>query len=168
MNMLNKLPLVSNLKGFKLAYAVARNKAALTAESKLLEDARKPSEAFILYNKERIELCKELAEKEENGKPKIVHGAYVGVEDHPDWDERFGALEDKHREAVDAHDKMIVDYNEALETEIDFEMYMIGVDQIPEDITVAQMDAIMLMIRDHDGKIDKAEPVPRVPEEPPE
>ena len=157
MAMLNNLPNVNNLKGFKLAYAVAKNKRALLDEQRILQDILKSSDKFLEYDKKRIELCELHAEKDERGKPMKEGGRYKGLADHTEFQNGLDALMEEYKEAIEAETNKLQDHQKALDEIVEFKMEMIPIDLVPQDITVAQMDAMMLMILDHDGLIEKKE-----------
>lgn len=165
MNMLSGLHTASNLKGFKLAYAIARNKRALEQEQAALNAGLNPSDDYRAYDTRRIELANEHADKDEKGRTKKAGGRFVGLDANPEWDAALKALQEECKEAVDAYNKQNKDYEAALEEEIEFDMYMVGPDQIPIDITVQQFDSLYLMIREADGVIEKDEPEKPKPEQ---
>lgn len=150
MNLLNGFNIVNTLEGFKLAYAVARNKRALVAEQSLLKKATKHSDKYKEYDTKRIELCQKYALKDEAGKPKLTMGptgmAYEGVNENPNFQEDLKVLKEEHKESIDNQEKKQEDYAKMLEEEIEFDLYMVQSDQLPKNITVQQLDAIMPMV----------------------
>ena len=163
--MLNGLHNASNLKGFKLAYAIARNKRALEQEQSALIAGLNPSDDYREYETKRIKLAKKYADKDENGRYKKAGGRFVGLDNNPKWDAVLETLQEECKEAIDAYDKQNKDYEDALEEEIEFEMFMVGPDQIPVDITVIQFDSLYLMISEPDGVMERAEPEIPKPEQ---
>jgi hypothetical protein len=158
MTMLGNLRKVGNMKGFKLAYAVARNKRALELEDDALNNALASSDEHAEYEKKRLQLCEKYGEKDEAGNPKIEKGRYVGLHTIPEWKKEHDDLTEEYKDVLEAERQKKVDYNNMLEEEIEIDMFMVGIDQIPQDVTVDQMDALMLMIRDYEGVIESAEP----------
>lgn len=145
-NFLNGLPIVGNLEGFKLAYAVAKNKRALEAERKLLQEANKPSAKYQEYEIKRIQLCQKLAEKDDTGQPKIKNGSFVGVKGNPEFEKGMKELDEEFKEALEKNKKMNEENAKMLSEEIEFEMYMVKSDQLPKNITVQQLDILMPMV----------------------
>lgn len=150
------LNVVVNLKGFKLAYAVSKNKECLSNEKLHFDDVLKESKEFEEYEKTRIELCKKMAKKDENGKPvmlKTIQGNFTKTEyvfeDKISFDKKFEGLRKKNQKTVDARDAQIDDYNKNMKEESKVEVYKIPMSHIEaeyEDITVAQYDAISFMV----------------------
>lgn len=165
MNMLNGLPQAGNLKGFKLAYAIARNKRALEQEQSALHAGLNPSDDYREYDTKRIKLAKEYADKDENGRYKKAGGRFVGLGANPKWDAVLEALQEECKEAIDAYNKQNKDYEAALEEEIEFDMFMVSPEEVPPDVTVNQFDGLYLMIREPDGVIERAEPERPKPEQ---
>jgi len=162
--MLGALPAVNNLKGFKLAYAVAKNKIALQAEQKILNEILKSSDQFLAYEKDRIKLCEKFADKDDAGKPIIVGNKYQGVNVNPEFQKAWAELKEIYKEAIEVEQNKNAEYLKALEEEIEFDMEMIPINELPQDISVAQMDALMLMTSDHDGMMQKEEKPAEKPE----
>ena len=158
MSMLSNLMKVDNLKGHKIAYAVARNKRALTEERDILNEIMISSKKFGEFTKKRVDLCKKLATKDDNGNPVIVDKNYVGLDDNPDFIKAIESLQEEYKDAIEKDENKMLDYQNAMDEEIEFNMFVISYDDIPDDVTVGQMDVLFLMIRDHEGLIEKYTP----------
>src|SRR4051812_4483300 len=65
-----QLPSLEKLKGPKFHYALLKNIDILEKELKILQNASKPTEKFMEYEKQRIALCEQFAGKDENGQVK--------------------------------------------------------------------------------------------------
>ena len=94
-DLFENLKKLSNLKGVKFSYAMAKNAVIVEREIIAIEESLKPSDEFIKYEKERIELAKKHSEKDEKGNPKTTTknereiyvmedkiGQLIGVVDH--------------------------------------------------------------------------------------
>lgn len=142
---------LSNLKGVKFSYAIARNVVIVKKEVEAIEESLKPFDEFVEYEKERIELAKKHSEKDEKGNPKIINenGREVFVmKDKAKFDKVFEEFKIKHKVTLDKRQKQIDEYNEFLETESDIEFFKIELSDVPEDISVEQMQGIQLLIKD--------------------
>lgn len=148
LDLYNGLKAVSNLPGARWAYAVAKNMDRLQPEIRALQKAFAHDEDFAEYESKRRELAKEHAVKED-GKPKTVKvGAneeYL-IDDQDKFNKELKKLQKKHEEAVDNREQQIEDFNELLSEEVELDLYMINPDYIPEEITPAQVQAIMAVI----------------------
>jgi len=163
MTMHGKLPTLNNLEGFKIAYAIKKNKIAIEEEQRLLDELTKTSKQFLEYDQKRLAICLKHSEKDESGNPIVEAGKYKGIAEKPEFNVEMDKLTDEYKAVIDGEKKKAEEYNSAMQEEINFNMHMIGIEDVPEDITVIQMDTLFLMIRDHDGKIEN-----KPPEKPPE
>ena len=139
----NALAQVGNLTGVKFAYGVAKNNNKLKTENEAFAEATKASEEFAAYDKERLESCRELADKDEDGKPKMEKNNFVITEQKEEFDTRLKALTERNQEVVDAREKQLKEYNEVfLEAESSFVPFKIKMEDVPEGITASQLTSI--------------------------
>ena len=142
---------VLHLSGAKFAYAVSRNLAILKPEMESLEKASTPSEAYLKFDEERIKLVEKYAEKDEKGKPKQVPMAinprqteYVIEQDKQnELDTEFGKLKEEHKEAIEARETQVKEYNELLKTDAPkLEFHKITIADVPNNINGSQLHGI--------------------------
>lgn len=144
---LNQALSALNLSGVKFAYAVSKNLSLLKTEIKALQDAQKPSAEYVAYDKERIELCKKHAKKDEKGKPIFVNNSF-DIEDREAFDADLKALQEAHKEAVEAREQQIKDFNDLLEKEVKLTLHKIKLSDVPEAITTKEMESIYEIIEE--------------------
>lgn len=141
------LDLVGNLNGIKFAYAIARNKKFIESEIEAFNEIIKPSEKFKEFDAKRVALCQELGDKNEKGEVKFANNQYVIVENKTKFDKEFGKLKTEYKKDIEERDKKIKEFNEVfLEANSKFEFYRIKLEDIPKEITAAQMGAIIDLI----------------------
>jgi len=147
----NNLQRLATLKGAKFAYAISKNSAILKSEIEALEKAVQPSEEFIKLDEKRVALAKECAKKNEKGEPETIVqngvSSYV-MEDDKVFEEKFKALKEEDKEIWEAREKQIKEYNELLKTESTVQLYKLSKSDIPNDITVGQMNSIYELIEE--------------------
>jgi hypothetical protein len=142
---------VLGLRGVKFSFAVAKNLRKINKEIKDIKEALAPDEDYLLYDKERAGLAKKFAKKDEQGVemkeavPELGGERYI-VENQSAFEDAINGLKEVHAEAVAVQDLKIEKYKDSLLEEIDFEIHKISMDEVPENITPAQMEAIHLMI----------------------
>jgi len=136
---------VKNLSGIKFAYVVSKNINKVNSEVETFKETIKPSDAFNQYEKERIELVELHAKKDEKGKS-IIKGNEYEIENRQAFDAQFEVLKEKHKEALDAREKQLKDFDAFLKEESKLELHKIDVNEVPSTITVAQMSGIELII----------------------
>ena len=137
---------VGNLQGVKFAYAVARNISLLNSEVDAIQKAIEAHDDFRKYDEERVALAKKHAVKVD-GKEKVEDGQYV-VEDQEKFETEFKELQEKHKNALDVREKQKNDFKELLKEELEIDLFTIPVEYVPENITPAQMEGILLIVAD--------------------
>jgi len=137
----------------KFAYAIAKNRSKIEDEVKALQEARKPLAEF---DKKRIDLCREMCDKDENGKPmtetKEIPGGkmtvFQGISGNEEYNKKLEELKEPYgeqfREVEELENKDCDEYK----------WHMIDLEQFPKEITSAVMMALMPLIREQDEKED--------------
>ena len=140
---LNKL---GNLAGVKFAYAVNRNLALLKPELESLEKASAPSEEYMKFEKEiRIPMVEKFAKKDDKGKPIQKDNQYE-IEDQKGLVKAFAKVKEENKEVFEAREKQVLEYNELLKTDSDVVLFKISKDELPSNISVAQLNGIMAIV----------------------
>lgn len=153
LSLFNGLQAVSEFPGAKWAYGVAKNLAILKPEIEALQKAYSASEEFMAYESQRLELAQKYSVKE-NGNPKTIKtggGEEYIIADRDKFSQELKKLQKKHKRAIEERQKQIGDFNEILKEEVEIDFYMISPDYIPEEITPAQLSAIMPIISEKKG-----------------
>ena len=155
LNLYNGLQNVSNLKGAKWAYAIARNVEKLRPEVEALRKAYTMSEEFADYEGKRLELARKHSVKEK-GTPKTVKIGQTEeylIADKDKFNQEIAKLQKKYNKAIVERKKQLEDFNEILEEKVEMDLHMIDSDYIPEEITPEQVSAIMPIIREKEDKV---------------
>jgi len=136
---------VSNYPGAKFSYAISKNSRKLEVEIECLKEAQKPSEGFSKYETERIELCKEMAKKDESGNPLTTNNSF-DIDDIPTFDKKMKELNKKFKTDLEEREKQIKEVESLLSGEVSIELHKVSVDDLPENITATQLSSIDEMI----------------------
>lgn len=139
------LEAVSNIGWARFAYWVAKNKKIILNELKTIESANEPTEEYKNFEKERIELCEKMANKDENWEVKIIGKSY-DISDFDGFNSELQKLREKHKNALDEMQKKNEEYQKLLDQESVIELFTIRHEVIPECITAKQLDPIMAVI----------------------
>ena len=138
---------VSELKGVKFAYGMAKNRRLIEEESKILQEALKPSDKFQEYDKKRIEMCEKYADKDDKGKAKLEKNAYIfSVENKKKFDKDIEGLRKEYKKEVDDRETQAAEFQKLMEKESDYKPFIIAYEDVPEDITSDQMNGIIDLI----------------------
>ena len=144
---------VGGLTGIKFAYAVAKNLRLVATEISVLDELRVPSEAFAEYEKERIALCEQHSEKDEDGKPRMANGGANGVftfaiANKAAFEAELDELRTQHATAIKERDDQMRRCEEFLQEESDLDLHSVKLDDVPKEISAGQMSAILEIVRD--------------------
>jgi len=146
-NFLQNLPKYKNAKGTKFNYAIRKNEKAIQLEVDDFYDMEKPEEAFINYDKARIEICKKYAEKDEKDQPVIENGNYK-ILDQENFKEEINKLQEENKEVIENRRKQVDDLNAFLAEESDIKICKVKLSDIPADLTGQDIENIFPMIED--------------------
>jgi len=150
LNFNRALSVVGSLRGVKFAYARSKNIKAVSGEVESCQEALKPSKRFSEYDDKRVDVCKKYCDKDGNGNPIIRDGSYIGIEpnENADFDKEHGKLQEEYSETIEERKKVVDEYNELLEEEAKVELYMLKLENVPEQISADQLHGIMPMIEE--------------------
>lgn len=135
------------LKGVKFAYAVTRNVNLLKSEVEALEKASAPDEEYSKFEKERIKLAEEHANKDEEGKAIVFDNKY-DISDNDKFETELETLKEGYKEAIEKRKEQIEEFSKILEEEADVKLYKVALADVPADISTAQMFSISQIVEE--------------------
>lgn len=138
---------MGGLKGVKFAYAVAKNINLLKSEVESLDKASAPDEEYLEFEKERVKLAEEHAKKDENGKAIVSDNKYE-VEDIGKFEAELETIREKYSVAVEKRKIQMEEFSKILEEEADVKLCKVSLENIPADISTAQMYAISQIVEE--------------------
>ena len=153
------LAAVGELAGKKFAYVVGRNMRKIETLKGQLGRDFDFKKNYQEYDKERIKLCVKHAEKDEQKKPILVetpNGPNYKMIDIEAFNIDHKALKEKHSEAINERKDQEKAYDKREQEEIDFMIYTIANDFVPEDISANQLQGIWPILMDEAPKDAKA------------
>ncbi len=120
----------------KFSYFIAKNKNIIKKEVEILKQLQIPSSGYNSFEKARVMLAQDLAEKEpDTGMPVIINNMYVMGQNKKKFDKELWTLKDEFKTYIDGFEKQIDDYKEILLEDFDFNgSYKIAIDDLPEQI----------------------------------
>jgi hypothetical protein len=141
------LPALANLTGFKLGYAVARTKAKLRPEVEALDEALKPDKDFQKYEEKRLILCQKYVQKDAQGNPAVQNGQFIFGENREVFEKEMAPLSEEYAQAIEDRKTQFEDYQDSLRDPITVEVHQITEADVPEDASVAQVEALYRLIK---------------------
>lgn len=143
----NGLSKISNLKGVKLNYAIAKNVSLLKSEVDSLEKSVAPSDEFQEYDKKRVELVKKFSKLDDKGNAIILNNEYL-IEDQKSLEEAFDIFKKENKEVLDKRQEQLDNFKDLLQEENSLKLFKILIDLVPEEITTEQMKFIYPLIQE--------------------
>lgn len=128
MGKLWQITLDLGLKNFKARYFIQKNIKIIADEVKIIGET-----GYNEWDKDRVELVKACAKKDDKGEPVIEGNAYK-LADQADFEKKYEELKVKH--------KALFDF---LETEYEFKPHLIKLEDVPDEWELIPMDVNMLM-----------------------
>ncbi len=144
------LPALSNLKGFKLGYAIARTKAKLRPEVEALDEALEPDAEFQVYEEKRLALCQKYVQEDGNGNPMIQTGQFVFGENRAKFDAEMAPLSEEYAQAIEDRKRQLEDYTAGLKDTITVEVHQVKLEDVPADVTVGQAEVLFKLIKEEE------------------
>lgn len=142
------LQAVGNLRGVKFAYAVAKNSRKVKAECEDIQEGIKAPEEWEEIEKQQREINMSHCKKDESGNPiPDSNGQFIILtERKDDHKKEMETLKEANKEAYTARENQIEDYNNSMNDEIEFSLHTIEEEDLPAEITAAQLDGIFEMV----------------------
>ena len=132
-----------------LPNAVTKNLQKIRCELEALQEAVKPGETFIEFDKKRVDLCREHAEKDDKGNPVIINSEFL-IKDKQTFDTNLENLRNEYYDVCNIREKQIKEYEQLLEESCELSFYKIIKEDLPENITAEQMIGIIEIVEDGD------------------
>ena len=117
-------------RGFKLAYAIAKNLAKTKAEVEAVQKASRPFDKFMEYDNKRASIAAAFAVKnEKGGEPLQVNGSYI-IQDQAGFEKALKPLQDEYAAAIAEREKQVKDRMANMEEEIEIDLHQIKLELV--------------------------------------
>lgn len=127
----------------KFSYFVAKNKVMIKNEFAVLDGIRKPPAKYIEYDTKRAELAQKLADKEENGQPKIQNNNFIIVENVEEFKKQLDQLKATYSETIKEFEQKQKEFETLLDEEIVFAGPKIDLKDIPKEIEPSVLEVLL-------------------------
>jgi len=136
----------------KAAYGLAKNKTKVESEIKAIQEAQQkiqPSAEAIKFNEERIKLCEEFSNKDEDGKAIEIGLRYdIPAEKIEAFEAKVEEVKEKYKEALEEKEKKEEEWMELMKEEVEVDIHRIHIDLMPDTITPQQIETLGEIIID--------------------
>jgi hypothetical protein len=137
----------------KFAYAMAKNRKKIQAEVEVLRESVKSSPEMEEFEKKRLVLCHDMAQKDDEGKPLTKGGAgnlgpMFVIADQEAFNTAFDALKEEYKDALELQDLKRKEFEALLDEEAETELHKIPLDVFPNNISTAQMEWLMYFVEE--------------------
>lgn len=132
----------------QFAYALVRNRKTIDPIHEALVEASKSAEDYGVYERKRIALCRDMAQKDDNDQPRIQGGNFIiPPEDQAEFDRKLVSLQAECKDAIDGHAKLQQEVKELMEQEAeDVKLILMLLSDFPPNVTPSQMEALLPMV----------------------
>lgn len=155
-NLLNAFDSVKHITGRKFIIPVLRNKQLMKDEIALLQEIKKEDEEFTKL-KELIQTKQmEYADKDEDGNPKLEaitmpngtpgQKILMSKANETKLSKELKELEVDNKKLIETHNAKEVEYFKSLGDECKIKFNIIKVDDLPEELTLEQIELLDFMI----------------------
>ena len=134
-------------QGVRWAYGMTRNLKRMEPIVQSVAEAEKATPEFLEYEKARVELAKEHADKDEKGRP-ITNGQSFQIADQEAFSEALMALQEEHKPALEARQKQVEEVQGLLGEDVEYEPFLVSIDDAVGDVSGNLMEAIFFLIKD--------------------
>lgn len=131
----------------KFSFAIHKNMKLIKAETDSVREINKPVDGMRNFDIDRLALCEEMADKMEDGKAKIENNAYV-IADMAAFEAKLLIVKEKHAEAIKQQQAKEAALQVILDEEVEINLHKILVDDLPDNLTVAQINVLESIIRE--------------------
>jgi len=140
--------------GAKFNFAVIKNIAKMEGMVKKIaiaqQKAQRKPESFVEFDKARKALCKEYADRDDDGEPKMVGEAkelqFVITERKAEFDEKIKELQEEHAPVFKEIETNVEAFGNLMREKIDLVVHQVNEDDVPYELTRKQIKQIAPMI----------------------
>lgn len=143
---------LGNVKGVKFAYGLAKNKKILNDEIEIIKDAfgkltPEEDKTNQEYESKRITLATKFSKKDADGTPVIENNNYK-LDDPLKFTKALEKLKSEYDEILTKRLELSNANEELLDEDIELEFYKIKVENLPNELSLNELDPISEFIAD--------------------
>jgi len=128
----------------KFSYFVAKNKVLLKDEITALEEAGKPDPKFSEFDAERVKLASDVADRDENGRPKVQNNNFTITEKVDEFRKGLDALREKYSKTIIDQEKSVKEFEDILNEDFNYKGTKIDFKNIPDEIEPSFLEILIV------------------------
>lgn len=141
-NLYNKLQGVKyHTDSVKFSYALIKNIKTIELEIQKLNESIIPSDDFLKFEQERIQVCQDHTQKDENGDPIVIDNEFQ-IENQEEFNIALLPIKEKYGRILQLRQNQIDAYNRMLDEKIEMDLILVGVDELPKEMTPNELEDI--------------------------
>ena len=147
----NLLKALKNIKNTKFAYAITKNTRLIDAELEIMKEIAQSGvpEKLQEFESKRIGLIEKYAEKNEDGTFKTINGNYdVQGDNLVAFQTDYDTLTKEYADTLAENEANNAKVDGMLKEEIDLALIKVKVDNLPNDLSAEELDALEPIIED--------------------
>lgn len=129
-------------KKIKFNMFLVSNNTILDNEVEKMKSVLNYSDEFKEFENKRIKLCEKYAIKNENGEPIKENNVYKGLVGNENFNFDLKELRENYKDAVEEQEKIINEFNDLMNEDVDLDFEKIVVDLIPDDLIDGEQFAL--------------------------
>lgn len=143
----------------RLVFALHKNFDNLKGEVEAIIEAQKPSEKYLVYQKEKEELGKRFSDKDEQGNPKtkLVEGMelFIIEEQKEKASQAMIELNTKYSEAINKRKEEIKQFEQVIQEDAEVELCLVSFKYFPEKYDPNDHIILKHIIKESDKEIEE-------------
>lgn len=119
------------------------------------QSSLKPSDKFLEFDNERLQLVRLLAKTDENGEMILNGDKYFMGENEEEFNTKYAKLTDKYYDVIVEHDSKESSFIELIKEEIEIDITKITYKQLPKDINIQTLYLLQPFLKETMDEIEE-------------
>ena len=115
----------------------------MKSDLEILDSVKKPTPEFIEYDTKRAKLAYDLADKTENGKPRVENNNFIIIEKVDEFATELDKLKEEYKVAIKDQEQKIKDFESVLDDDVKFDGVKVDLKDIPETIEPTILETLI-------------------------
>ena len=120
----------------KFSYALVLNDERIQSNVKAITEIARPSESYAKYEQKRHGIISKYADVDGDGNIILNDNRWIVFKDGTKETavDELSSLNEEYKDILDARNKDIEEYNELLDSDVELNIHMVDLDDVPEEV----------------------------------